>query len=169
MKIDREQHFAAVREMFENLDVFVFTLGLTECWVSRIDGAAFPICPGVQGGSFDKRRYVNCNETVDDVITEMSTFLVHLARVNPRAQVILTVSPVPLAATAKQDEHVLTATTYSKSVLRVAAGMLASRFPNVAISRRMKSSPAHSPAALIMPMTSATCSRTGFRTSWACS
>lgn len=132
MRLDREQHFAAVREMFENLDVFIFTLGLTECWVSRIDGAAFPICPGVQGGSFDEDRYFNSNETVDEVITEMSTFLTELARVNPRAQVILTVSPVPLAATARQDEHVLTATTYSKSVLRVAAETLAARFAHVA-------------------------------------
>lgn len=132
LKLDREQHFQAVREMFENLDVFVFTLGLTECWASRIDGAVFPICPGVQGGTFDRRRYVFVNETVEDVVDEFTIFLLHLARVNPRAEVILTVSPVPLAATAQQSQHVLAATTYSKSVLRVAAGMLSGRFPNVA-------------------------------------
>jgi hypothetical protein len=50
---------------------------------------------------------------------------------NPRARVILTVSPVPLAATARRDQHVLTATTYSKSVLRVAAETLVSRFRHV--------------------------------------
>jgi hypothetical protein len=131
MRLDREQHFACVREMFENLDVFVFTLGLTECWASRADGAVFPICPGVQGGSFDATRHVFVNETVDDVVTEMTTFLLHLARVNPRAQVILTVSPVPLAATARADQHVVTATTYSKAVLRVAAETLAQRFAHV--------------------------------------
>lgn len=131
LKLDREQHFQAVREMFEELDVFVFTLGLTECWASRIDGAVFPICPGVQGGSFDRRRYVFVNQTVDEVVNEFTIFLLHLTRVNPRARVILTVSPVPLAATAEQDQHVLAATTYSKSVLRVAAGMLSARFPNV--------------------------------------
>jgi len=38
--------------------------------------------------------------------------------------VLLTVSPVPLIATY-EPTHVLTATTYSKSVLRVAAGTLA--------------------------------------------
>ena len=43
---DRTQHLAAVRQMFETLDVFVFTLGLTECWRSKEDGAVFPICPG---------------------------------------------------------------------------------------------------------------------------
>jgi hypothetical protein len=43
-----------------------------------------------------------------------------LALVNPLSKVILTVSPVPLVATAS-DRHVLAATLYSKSVLRVAA------------------------------------------------
>lgn len=131
MRLDREQHFACVREMFENLDVFVFTLGLTECWVSRSDGAVFPICPGVQGGTFDESRHAFVNESVDDVVTEMSAFLLNLTRVNPHAQVILTVSPVPLAATARGDQHVVTATTYSKAVLRVAAEMLAEKSPHV--------------------------------------
>jgi hypothetical protein len=131
MRLDREQHLASVRSMFENLDVFIFTLGLTECWVSRADGAVFPICPGVEGGEFNKSRHLFVNETVGDVVDEMSSFLMHLARVNPRAQVILTVSPVPLAATARRDQHVLTATTYSKSVLRVAAETLVSQFQHV--------------------------------------
>jgi hypothetical protein len=131
MRLDREQHLKCVREMFETLEVFVFTLGLTECWVSRTDGAVYPICPGVEGGEFDESRHVFSNETVEDVVNEMSAFLLHLARVNPRAQVILTVSPVPLAATARADQHVLTATTYSKSVLRVAAETLTGRFPHV--------------------------------------
>jgi hypothetical protein len=44
--------------------------------------------------------------------------------------VILTVSPVPLVATAT-DQHVLVATTYSKSVLRVAADKAERNFKNV--------------------------------------
>jgi hypothetical protein len=47
-------------------------------------------------------------------------FIERLRSVNPRARVLLTVSPVPLAATASA-QHVLPATIYSKSVLRVAA------------------------------------------------
>jgi hypothetical protein len=132
MQLDRAQHLAAVRAMFETLDVFIFTLGLTECWMSSQDGAVFPICPGVEGGTFDPSRYSFHNQTVDEIVTDMSKFLMALARVNSRARVILTVSPVPLAATARQDQHVLTATTYSKSVLRVAAEMLTSRFDHVA-------------------------------------
>ena len=121
--LDREQHFAAVRRAFEELDVLVFTFGLTETWTSRSDGAAFPLAPGVAGGTFDPDRYVFVNLGVADVVAEMTEFIDALRRVNPSSQVILTVSPVPLFATAV-DRHVLVSTTYSKSVLRVAAETL---------------------------------------------
>lgn len=127
----RRQHLEAVRTMFTSLDVFVFTLGLTECWRSKEDGAVFPICPGVEGGEFDNEKYEFYNQTVFDVVSDMSEFLRILKTINPTARTILTVSPVPLAATAVPDEHVLTATTYSKSVLRVAAGMLRDQFSDV--------------------------------------
>ena len=128
---DRKQHLAAVRRMFETLDVFVFTLGLTECWRSREDGAVFPICPGVEGGKFDPKRYEFYNQTVEDVTSDLTEFRNRLAEVNPKAQIILTVSPVPLVATAEPGAHVLSATTYSKSVLRVAAETLRRTFDNV--------------------------------------
>jgi hypothetical protein len=131
MLADREQHLAAVRTMFETLDVFVFTLGLTECWTSRIDGAAFPICPGVNGGTFDPARYAFHNQHVDEVVSDMSEFVEALKAVNGRAEMVLTVSPVPLAATAEPGAHVLSATTYSKSVLRVAAEHLRRRYMQV--------------------------------------
>ena len=128
---DREQHFAAVRTMFETLDVFVFTLGLTECWRSFEDGAVFPVCPGVEGGVFDPARYEFYNQPVEDVIADLTAFRNGLEAVNPKAQIIFTVSPVPLVATAEPGAHVLSATTYSKSVLRVAAEALRQKFANV--------------------------------------
>ena len=33
---------ASVEPQLNTLDIFVFTLGLTEAWESRIDGAVFP-------------------------------------------------------------------------------------------------------------------------------
>lgn len=124
MRADRQQHLAAVRRMFESLDVFVFTLGLTECWTSAVDGAAFPVCPGVEGGVFDPARHVFMNQSVAEVVDDLTYVRSELKRVNPEAQVVLTVSPVPLVATAEPGQHVLSATTYSKSVLRVAAETL---------------------------------------------
>jgi len=129
--VDRQQHFAAVRTMFEQLDYFVFTLGLTECWRSREDGAVFPLCPGVSGGTFDPKRYEFVNLGVDDVTSDIEAFLARLASVNPRAKVVFTVSPVPLVATA-EPRHVLVSTTVSKAVLRVACDIATRRHSHVA-------------------------------------
>ena len=127
---DRAHHFAKVREAFETLDVFVFTLGLTEGWVSTVDGAAFPICPGVAGGTFDSATHRFHNLRAAEVRSQLGTFVERLRSVNPRARVMLTVSPVPLAASASA-QHVLPATIYSKSVLRVAAQEACEEIPDV--------------------------------------
>jgi len=129
-ELDRQQHLAAVRRAFEEMDVFIFTLGLTECWVSVADGAAYPMCPGTVAGRFDPARHALVNFTVADVAADMRMFIEEIRAVNPAVRIVLTVSPVPLAATA-EDRHVLVSTTYSKSVLRVAAEEL-SKLPEVA-------------------------------------
>lgn len=122
----REEHFKSVREMFEQLDVFVFTLGLTEAWRSRIDGAVYPLAPGVAAGEMDAEKYEFVNFTASEVTSDLQLFVLRLLRVNPRARVILTVSPVPLIATY-EDRHVMVSTTYSKSALRVAAEEICQR------------------------------------------
>jgi hypothetical protein len=114
------QHLDCVRRAFEEATVFVFTLGLTEAWVSRQDGAVFPACPGTVGGEFDAGRHAFHNFTVGEVVADMAEFIADVRRINPALRIVLTVSPVPLVATAT-DGHVLTSTIYSKSVLRVAA------------------------------------------------
>ena len=119
-RLDRERHFTALRRMFAKIDLFIFTLGLTEAWEDSRDGAVFPLCPGVAGGTFDPDRHRAVNYSASQVIDDLNEFLALLATVNPAARVILTVSPVPLMATSSGG-HVLPATVYSKSVLRVAA------------------------------------------------
>lgn len=123
----REVHFAAVREMLETADVFVFTLGLTEAWISKEDGAVFPLAPGVAGGVFDPERHGFHNFTVDEIVQDFGAFVSLMRARNPDVRVLLTVSPVPLIATAREDQSVITATAYSKSVLRVAAEELTRR------------------------------------------
>ncbi len=120
---DRAQHFAAVRLALETMDVLVFTLGLTECW-AHADGCVYPVCPGTVAGVFDASVHRLLNLSVADTVADFRAFLALVRARNPAVRVILTVSPVPLAATAL-DRHVLVSTVYSKSVLRVAAEMLA--------------------------------------------
>jgi GSCFA family len=130
-RADRVQHFAAVRQAVEHLDVLVFTLGLTEAWISRIDGAVFPICPGVAGGSFDEQHHEFINFGTDAVCQDLAETIDFILERNAKARFILTVSPVPLIAT-NSGRSVLTATTYSKSVLRVAADEIERRYDCVA-------------------------------------
>ena len=117
---DRAQHFAAVRRAFEELDVFIFTLGLTEAWQCYADGAILPLAPSVVAGEFDAAKYGLHNFKVAEIVFDMVAFIDLLRAINPRAKIILTVSPVPLIATALKNTHVLTATTYAKSALRAA-------------------------------------------------
>lgn len=119
----REAHLEAVRNMFLGADVFVFTLGLTEGWAAKVDGSVFPLAPGVVAGRFSDDAYEPINLSVYDVEMEMFDFLSRVKSINEKLRVLLTVSPVPLIAT-HADRHVLSATTYSKSVLRVAAETL---------------------------------------------
>lgn len=117
---DRAAHLKAVRRMFEEVDVFTFTLGLTEAWISTADGAVLPACPGsALGGTHDPARHAFHNFSVAEVAAQLDTFIAEFGAINPAARVLLTVSPVPLLATY-EPRHVLQATVYSKSVLRVA-------------------------------------------------
>ena len=130
-RLDREQHFAAVRRAVEQCDVFVFTLGLTEAWVNNADGAVYPLCPGTAAGTFDPAQHRFINFGMTRVLGDMREALDFIRDRNPRVRFIITVSPVALVATA-EDRHVLVSTTYSKSVLRTVCGELDEQYDDVA-------------------------------------
>ena len=112
-----------IRRAVEGADVFVFTLGLTEGWESA-SGQPYAVCPGTMGGSFDAGLHRFVNYRFSAIRTALDESLDLLRQINPEIQLLLTVSPVPLTATAS-GQHVLSATTYSKSVLRAVAGEMA--------------------------------------------
>ena len=124
------QHLRAVLEAFAAATVFVFTLGLTEGWESTFDGAVYPACPGTVAGRFDAARHRFHNFSAEEVRADLVAFIRRLREINPGVRAILTVSPVPLVATAT-DQHVVVASSYSKAVLRVAAAEAAASEPDV--------------------------------------
>lgn len=130
-RLDRAQHFAAVREAFETMDVFIYIFSMTECWENRKDGAVFPLCPGVAGGQFDESVHAFRNQDVGEVVSDMSLFLEELRDVNKNVRVILAVSPVQFIATGS-DDHVLCASIYSKAVHRAACETITKCDPAVA-------------------------------------
>jgi hypothetical protein len=123
---ERNRHLAAVRRLFERLDVFIFTMGLTECWYNAKTSAVYPICPGVTVGHFDRDLHKFQNLSFTKGMADMTAVLQRLRSIKPDVHVLLTVSPVPLTATA-ENRHVLLSTMHSKSVLRAIAGELAAQ------------------------------------------
>lgn len=126
----RQNHLGAVRRMLKEVDVFIFTMGLTEAWYSKRDGTVFPICPGTIAGEFDPEQHAFVNLTFSDVLRDMTGFIDMAVRYNPALRFVLTVSPVPLTATAT-DQHVLVATAHSKAILRAVAAELYARYEQV--------------------------------------
>jgi hypothetical protein len=126
----RKYHLGKVREVIMSADIFVFTLGLTETWMHSRSGTVYPTAPGTIAGSFDPRIHRFHNFTFREVYDDLSAFMKLAERNNRGIRFLLTVSPVPLTATAS-GEHVLAATVYSKSVLRAVAGQLFHERENV--------------------------------------
>jgi len=125
-----KNHLQYVRDVFTQCDWLVFTLGLTEGWRSKQDGAIYPVAPGVSGGEFDSAKYDFVNFTAQEVQADLELLIKKLQEVNRKAHILLTVSPVPLIATYEA-RHVWVSTTYSKAALRVAADAAERQFENV--------------------------------------
>ena len=117
---DRDAHLRCVRALFTDSDWLIFTLGLTEAWRSKRDGAIYPLAPGVAGGQFDAAVHEFVNFTVGEVREDLAAFVRKARSVNPDLKIILTISPVPLMATY-EPRHVLVSTCVSKAILRCAA------------------------------------------------
>jgi hypothetical protein len=125
-----KSHLAATRKAFESADLFVFTLGLTEAWASKTDGSIFPACPGTISGTYDSDKHKFLNFSVEEIVNDLSIFITKLRESNKNIRFMFSVSPVPLVATGTS-QHVLNATIYSKSVLRVAVEDICKNFSNV--------------------------------------
>ena len=129
---DRLFHLARVRKMIEQMEVFVFTLGLTETWVDRAANIVYGSHPGVfvEKGNTDA---ITADNLTHGAVVEDLEYVIGLIRRHsrqPDVRLILTVSPVGLAAT-HQNSHVLVSTSYSKAVLRAAVGDVASQHRHV--------------------------------------
>ncbi|MBI1890317.1 MAG: GSCFA domain-containing protein [Burkholderiales bacterium] len=125
----RDTTLRAIRHAVESADIFVFTLGLTEAWMNRL-GFTYPLCPGTARGAFSEESHFFHNFTYEEILADLHFTFDEVRKRNPNVRFLLTVSPVPLTATATH-EHVLVATTRSKSTLRAAAGFLAEAHSDV--------------------------------------
>ena len=126
----RQAHLDATANAVSKADVVIFTMGLTESWEHIESGTVYPTAPGTIAGAYDPDIYQFVNFGVLDILEDFNAANEALRKINPDIKWILSVSPVPLTATATQD-HVLSATMRSKSVLRAACDEICGLFDNV--------------------------------------
>lgn len=124
----RATTIACFRDALAEADMLVFTLGLTECWRNAIEDYEYQSSPSIVKDAFDPERHRFHNQTVGEILGDMNIVFERMRRFNPDLKILLTVSPVPITATAS-DHHVLVAMLHTKSVLRAAAGELAAQHP----------------------------------------
>lgn len=113
-----------VRSLFEGIkttDIVFVTLGLSETWFDKQTGLHWNRPVPMRTANREKGRFVFQVAGFDEIRTSTARLidLLQSAMVEG-SKIILTVSPVPLNATFAQTD-VITANTYSKAALRVAA------------------------------------------------
>ena len=127
----RADHLWRVRNLFAATDLFIFTLGLTEAWINRSTGLVYALSPGAGGiARYDPDIHEFKNFSYLEIYEDFVQFRDLAKAIRPGMKFLLTVSPVPLAATAV-DSHVLPVTIRSKSTLRAVAGQLYDDFEDI--------------------------------------
>ena len=119
---DFANHRIHSRRALEQADVLILTLGLTEIWQDSVDGSVIclPSGPFVKEGG-DMSRYEFRVSRYNENLENLETIHAIMARHNPGCKILVTVSPVHLWATFRQDLDVISASSNSKATLRAAA------------------------------------------------
>ncbi len=124
-----ERHRAASQKALGEAEVVILTLGLIETWRDIRDRMTFYRVPPVE--QLNMKYHEFYLQSVEDCHHDLNVIHELLKSNNPAAQIIITVSPVPLFATFREDVDPVTANMMSKATLRVAAEYFARQHYNV--------------------------------------
>ena len=149
---DFAHHLICSRRALQQARVLILMLGLTEIWEDRHDGAVIclPSGPYVkEGGSMERYRFrvsryaenLNNLERIHELMQQH----------NLDCQLLVTVSPVHLWATFRQDLDVISASCNSKSTLRAAVDVFVSAHDNAHYF------PAYEMATIYQPLNGQSC------------
>ena len=129
---DFASHLNHSRRALERAEVLILTMGLTEIWQDRIDQSviSLPSGPYVREGG-DMSRYKFRVSRYAENLENLERIHAIMARHNPGCQLLMTVSPVNLWATFRQDLDVISASCNSKSTLRAVVDEFTTRHENV--------------------------------------
>ena len=125
---DIREHISESRGILEQAELLIFTMGLTEVWHSDVRKMTLASHPGrvrpPADFSFTTTTYrENYNNTKEAIRI--------LREQNPGLQILLTVSPVHLNKTFREDVDSVSASCASKSTLRAVANEICIEDPSV--------------------------------------
>jgi hypothetical protein len=118
MDAELAEHRRTAALALKTAEFIVLTIGVNEVWHSTDEDAVFFQVPPAD--VFDAKRHAFRLATVAENVANLHRARELLAAANPSAQMIVTVSPVPLRATFRNDADAVTATAESKATLLVA-------------------------------------------------
>ncbi|SMX37427.1 GSCFA domain-containing protein [Octadecabacter ascidiaceicola] len=107
----------ATKAIFDKTEVFILTVGLSEVWYDEVSKNVF--WRTIPKNSYDPERHKFRLSTVQENKENLQAIYDLIQKHRPDAKLIVTLSPVPLAATFR-DQACLPANATSKAVLRVA-------------------------------------------------
>jgi hypothetical protein len=105
------------KALFDEADVFIITLGLSEIWYDEPTGEVF--WRAVPQDKYDAARHKFRVSTVEENKRNILEIHSLIRQFRPDAKIVITVSPIPLTATFRA-ETCISANAVSKSILRVA-------------------------------------------------
>lgn len=108
---------SATRALFDQTDVFVITLGLSEVWYDSVTGGV--LWRAVPRDKYDPARHRFRVSSVEENRANIRAIYDLMRTFRPDAKVIFTLSPIPLVATFRP-VSCITANSVSKAILRVA-------------------------------------------------
>jgi hypothetical protein len=112
-----EERRLKIRRSFEEVDVLVVTLGLSEIWFDCASGE--PMWRPILSQAYEPARHIFRLATVAETVEALREFDRLAEAFLPGRKVIFTLSPVPLLFTFR-DQSPVTANQVSKAILRVA-------------------------------------------------
>ena len=112
-----EEVRAATRAVFDQTDVFIVTLGLSEVWYDSVSGGVF--WRAVPRDKYDPTRHKFRVSSVEENQDNIRAIYDLIREYRPRAKVVFTLSPIPLVATFRPVPSI-TANSVSKAILRAA-------------------------------------------------
>ena len=122
-----------INEYYSNIksaDVIVITLGLIECWYDTVDCIYLNTAPSQSDITNEPSRYHFCELSYEDTSNLLNKCVAQINKNNPRAKILLTVSPVPLEATFS-GSNCIVASFNAKAILRASINYVTDIYDNV--------------------------------------